>query len=81
MKKHVATLAAVGLATLLLGVFVVSSGRPHAAPVTSAANTAAPIMPQPDRYYGAFEVQVLVNGRPLEEYAGRGRVCGGHRGS
>lgn len=29
--------------------------------------------PEPVDYYGGFEVQILVNGRPLDEYAARGK--------
>lgn len=74
MKKHLAVLAAVGLGTVLLGVFLFSSERTKAAPTpASDSNTVTTVAPQPDRYYGAFEVQVLVDGRPLQEYAARGR--------
>lgn len=72
MKKSFAILALIGLAALLIGVFHFSGERTAAA--TKASPAATVTMPTPDRYYDNFEVQVLVNGRPLEEYAARGRT-------
>src|ERR1700730_10344398 len=74
MKKNVALLAAAGLGTLLVGVFLFSTGRTKAAPTqASSTNTVVTATREPDRYSN-FEVQVLVDGRPLEEYVARGRT-------
>jgi hypothetical protein len=75
MIKHVAILAAAGLGTLLVGVFVFSLAPTNAAPtMRSTTNTVVTVAPEPDRRYSDFEVQVLVNGRPVEEYTAHGRT-------
>ena len=75
MKKHVAILAAAGLGTFLIGCFLFSTGRTKAAPTKeSSSNTVVTAAQEPDRYYSNFEVQVMVDGRPLEEYIARGRT-------
>src|SRR3984893_10985984 len=74
MKKHLTILAAAA-GTVLMGVFLFSTGGTKAAPPKAlSAKIVAPAAPQPDRYYGDFEVQLLVDGRPLEEYVARGRT-------
>jgi hypothetical protein len=75
MKKRMAISAAAGLGSLLMSVFLFSAGRTTAAPPqVFSPNKMAPVAPEPDRSYGEFEVQVLVKGRPLEEYEARGRT-------
>jgi hypothetical protein len=74
MKRRGAVIALVGLAALLTGVFLFSARRSDAA----SSDVGVPrhlvtVTPEPDRIYNNFEVQVLVNGRPLEEYVARGR--------
>lgn len=73
MKKRVALVTLVGLGTLLSGVFLFSAHGTRAA--SPAVGPAKPVViaPEPDRSYNNFEVQVLVNGRPLDEYVARGR--------
>src|SRR6202171_698917 len=69
MKKHVAILAAAGLGTFLIGCFLFYTGRTKAAPTKeSSSNTVVTAEQEPDRYYSNFEVQVMVDGRPLAEY-------------
>lgn len=73
MKKTTITLAAFAVGLLLAGAFAFS-------PVETLASASAgikvlePPLPEPAvQTRGGFEVEVLVNGRPLEEYAARGR--------
>jgi hypothetical protein len=57
-----------GLVLLAVGAFIFSSTR------TLAAISKTPVsVPERTYYDGGFEVQILVDGRPLEEYAARGR--------
>lgn len=75
MKKRMGILAAAGVGVLLVGVSVFFTGRAKAASMNvPSTSTVAKVAPEPDRRYNDFEVQVLVNGRPLEEYAARGRT-------
>jgi hypothetical protein len=70
MKKATITLLAFGIALVLAGTFIFE-------PVHTLANANATINvlePEPTVVTrGGFEVEVLVNGRSLEEYAARGR--------
>ena len=75
MKKTLTVLACTGLCTFLAGVFIFSA-RTSAAPnlevpsiVIEDQSPERPVTRQRD-----FDVQVLVDGRPLEEYAARGRT-------
>ena len=73
MKRNAAIVVAVGLGALLLaGVLHLSAERTPV--VAKALLEQAPEAALPDRNYENFEVQVLVDGRPLEEYAARGRT-------
>src|SRR5437660_1659926 len=81
MKKTLAILAGAGLSTFLLGVLPFSTGRTKAASESASSSSAndstAAAALQRDRPIIAdrrFGVQVLVNGRPLEEYAAHGRT-------
>src|SRR5450432_3805051 len=75
MKKHAALLAAAGVGTLLIGAFLFSTAPTRAAVSTngSSPKTAVTAASAPDHSYGEFEVQVLVDGRPVEEYVAHGR--------
>jgi len=75
MKKAAVTL----VSAALIGLFLLAASI--SAPVVSLANAGttviAPEPPQPEppaAHGGGFEVEVLVDGRPLEEYAARGRT-------
>ena len=73
MKKSLVTLCCAGLAMITAGAALFGSGRTEAA-IPSPASLA-------DTFYGQrpivaerqFDVDVVVNGRPLEEYYARGR--------
>lgn len=71
MKKQLAIVAAVGIAAMLLG-FTRSMPRAQAAaaPQTRPAKS---VVSYPERRYDRFDIEVLVNGLPLEQYAARGR--------
>jgi len=71
MKKQLAIVAAVGIAAIVLG-FKLSLGRVEAAggPQARPGKT---VVSYPERRYDRFDIEVLVNGRPLEQYAARGR--------
>lgn len=71
MNKATIMLAATALVLVLAGAFVFP-------PVKTLANVSATVNlePQPEPTVvtrGGFEVEVLVNGRSIEEYAARGR--------
>src|ERR687894_361838 len=70
MKKAVIMLASVALGLVLAGEFIF-------APMKTLANAGAMVNalePEPTVVTrGGFEVEVLVDGRSLEEYAARGR--------
>jgi hypothetical protein len=77
MKKATITLAAFGLCLTLAGIFIFAPVRTMAN-VSATVNTPEPPMlkppqPEPVVQRGGFEVEVLVNGRSLDEYAARGR--------
>jgi len=70
MKKTVVTVISV-IGLLLLGAFAFSTGK-TLANVGEMVNVPEP-NPEPVVSDGGFEIEVLVNGTPLEEYAARGR--------
>ena len=73
MKKATITLAAVITCLLLAGAFIFTPGE-TLANVSAPINSFEPPTPEPAvQTRGGFEVEVLVNGRSLEEYAARGR--------
>lgn len=81
MKKTLAVLAGAGLSTFLAGTFLFSTNRTKAASSETTNSwlneSAATVTPQGDRTIvrsDGFDVQVLVGGRPLDEYAARGRT-------
>jgi hypothetical protein len=71
MKKALVVLVLAGAALLGFATFVSSRERGEANTVTEANDIAPP--QQGDVIYGGFAVEVWVGGRPLEEYAARGR--------
>jgi len=74
MRRHKAILA-VGVAALFLGILLLSPGSIGAeSTARDSTRSVVPVVPEPDRRYGAFEVQVLVDGRSLEEYLAHGRT-------
>jgi hypothetical protein len=74
MKKTLAFVTCAALGLILVGAFVLSSGRAKAAAPRNdrlaAAPKPAPVVVRDE----GFEVQVFVDGRPLEEYVARGRT-------
>ena len=74
MKGTLAFVTCAGLGMILAGAFVFSGGRAKAAPPkndsSSTASKPEPAVVRDER----FEVQVIVDGRPLEEYIARGRT-------
>jgi hypothetical protein len=74
MKKAAITLvSAVAIGLVLSGAFVFA---PRATLASASATVITPDPPEPQPPVvrnGGFEVEVLVDGRPLEEYAARGR--------
>jgi hypothetical protein len=68
VKRTLILLSCGGLALIGVSAFLFSNARTEAA-------VSGDIMsfPQPVEYERGFEVQILVNGRPLDEYASRGR--------
>lgn len=67
IRKRVLLLAAASLSLLLGGSLVYSTSTRNTEPVTQSRE-------RPDIIRSDFDVQVLVDGRPLEEYAARGRT-------
>jgi hypothetical protein len=77
MKKATITLAAFGLCFALAGIFIFAPVQTLAG-ASLATDTPEPPMLEPPMLEpvvqrGGFEVEVLVNGRSLDEYAARGR--------
>ena len=68
MKRKLVLLCSGGLALIAVSAFMFSNARTEAA----IAETVVSI-PEPVDYDRGFEIQILVNGRPLEEYAARGK--------
>src|SRR6185436_11390356 len=69
VKRRMILLCCGGLALMAVSAFMFSSVRTEAAISGNVLGFAAPAY-----YDGSFEVQILVDGRPLEEYAARGRT-------
>ncbi len=68
MKRVLVLLCCVGIALIAISAFLFLNAR------TQAASTETSLeVPEPFDFDGGFEVQVLVNGRPLEEYVAHGR--------
>jgi len=67
--KRALLLCCGGVALIAVSAFVVSNSRTEAA--TTEPNAASRV---PVAYERGFEVQILVNGRPLEEYETRGKT-------
>ncbi|MCU1263863.1 MAG: hypothetical protein JWM21_181 [Acidobacteria bacterium] len=76
VKKEFLLLAVAGLSTFLAGGFIYSTGRPKASAAPLVPSTTVQIQSpdRPDIIRPEFDVQVLMNGRPLDEYAARGRT-------
>jgi hypothetical protein len=74
MKKTRAFVACAGLGLMLAGAFVLSSGPAIAAPPKDSALGSAPGPAAVVRRDEGFEIEVLVNGSPLEAYSARGRT-------
>jgi hypothetical protein len=74
MKKTLLFVTCAGLGMILTGAFVFSSRRAKAATARNESlSVTSKLEPAAVRDEG-FEVQVLVSGRPLEEYSARGRT-------
>lgn len=69
MKRRLILLCCGGLALIAVSAFMFSNGRSEAAVSENLAS-----VPEPVDFERGFEVQILVNGRPLEEYAARGKT-------
>src|ERR1700687_762251 len=75
MKKTMILLASAGLSALLAVAIVFATGRTKAAsPDVPSTSTALQYPEQRVIRNDEFDVQVLVDGRPLEEYTARGRT-------
>ena len=75
-KKMLLLLAGAGFSTFLAGVFIFSNGGTKAA-TSPVESSVAPEFQSAQRApvrNNEFDVQVLVDGQPLEEYAARGRA-------
>lgn len=73
MRKAAVTAVSVVVGLILLGAFAFSPGR-TLANVSEMVNQSQPNPePEPIVTDGGFEVEVLVDGHPLDEYAARGR--------
>lgn len=74
MKKTLTLAACLALVLVLAGAILLSSNHADAAPPLTPGFVASQwVAPVPVRDDG-FEIQVLVNGRPLDEYNTRGRT-------
>jgi hypothetical protein len=74
MRKTLLLLCCTGLSMLVVGAFLLARGRTGAA---DPEGSSASIAPEPDPPVVAdrgFEVDILVDGRPLEEYYARGKA-------
>jgi hypothetical protein len=69
VKRRLILLGCGGLALIALSAFVFSNARTEAAVSDTVVS-----VPEPVDFERGFEVQVLVDGRPLQEYAARGRT-------
>ncbi|HEY3038237.1 MAG TPA: hypothetical protein VGJ66_05840 [Pyrinomonadaceae bacterium] len=68
MKRTLVLLCCGGLALIAVSAFIFSNMRTEAATTEAVVN-----VPEPMDFERGFEVQILVDGRPLEEYAAHGR--------
>jgi hypothetical protein len=75
VKREFLLLTVAGLSTFLAGGFIYSAGRtkPTAPPQASSGTTQIQSPDRPEIIRSEFDVQVLMNGRPLDEYVARGR--------
>src|SRR5713226_9563622 len=74
MRKTLLLLCCTGLSVLAVGAFLLARGRTASADLESSS---ASIAPEPGPTVVAdqgFEVDILVDGRPLEEYYARGKA-------
>ena len=69
MKRILMIIVCGAIALAAASAFVFLSSTTEAAAPTSVAQTSQRLIPE-----RAFDVQILVDGRPLEEYVGRGRT-------
>ena len=69
MKRILIMLSCGGIALIAVSAFVFSSSTTEAAVTTAAGQQSQRVIME-----RGFDVQVLVDGRPLEEYVGRGRT-------
>ena len=67
--KRTLILLCCGLALIAVSAFMFSNARTEAAVSETVAS-----VPEPVDYDRGFELQILVDGRPLEEYAARGKT-------
>lgn len=76
VKKEFLLLAVAGLSTFLAGGFVYSAGgtNPNTVPLEQSTRPQYQSPDRPEIIRPEFDVQVLMNGRPLDEYAARGRT-------
>jgi hypothetical protein len=68
VKRTLVLLCCGGLALIAVSAFIFSNMRTEAATTEAVVN-----VPEPMDFERGFEVQILVDGRPLEEYAAHGR--------
>jgi hypothetical protein len=77
-KKMLLVFVGVGLSTFFAGAAVYSAGRPETMPVSPAPVVSVAPEPQNSQRHviqsNEFDVQVLVDGRPLDEYDAKGRT-------
>ena len=69
MKRKLVLLCCGGLALIAVSAFMFSNARTEAAVSETVVS-----VPEPVDFDRGFEVQILVDGRPLEEYAARGKT-------
>jgi hypothetical protein len=68
VKRKLVLLCCGGLALIAVSAFMFSSLRTEAATSETVVS-----LPEPLDFERGFDIQILVNGRPLEEYAARGK--------
>ena len=68
MKRRPLLIGCGGLALVALSAFMFSNARTQAATSETLVS-----IPEPVEYERGFEIQILVDGRPLREYAARGK--------
>src|SRR5712691_7103557 len=74
MRKTLLLLCCTGLSVLAVGTFLLARGRTGSADSESASASIAPEHGPPAVADQGFEVDILVDGRPLEEYYARGKA-------